>query len=63
LPITLSGVHESFQGLSIKRAEEELEKELIARALEKTGNNRTKAAQLLEISHRALLYKIKNYGL
>ncbi|MCC6502147.1 MAG: sigma-54-dependent Fis family transcriptional regulator [Deltaproteobacteria bacterium] len=63
LPITLSGVHEPFQGLSIKRAEEELEKELIARALEKTGNNRTKAAQLLEISHRALLYKIKSYGL
>ena len=58
-----SGLREPFNGLSIKKAEEELEKELISRALEKTGNNRTKAAQLLEISHRALLYKIKNYGL
>jgi len=63
LPLTLSGGHATVHGLSIKKAEEEIEKELIARALEKTGNNRTKAAQLLEISHRALLYKIKNYGL
>ena len=36
--------------------------ELIRRALEKTGGNRTRAAELLEISHRALLYKIKEYG-
>jgi len=28
-----------------------------------TGGNKTKAAELLEISHRALLYKIKEYGL
>ena len=37
--------------------------ELISRALEKTGGNRTRAAELLEISHRALLYKIKQYGI
>ncbi len=49
--------------LSIKKAEEALEKELISRALEKTGGNKTKAAELLEISHRTLLYKIKNYEL
>ena len=30
---------------------------------EMTGGNKTKAAELLEISHRALLYKIKGYGL
>ncbi len=53
----------SYPPLSIKRAEEELEKRLIKKALEITGGNRTKAARLLEISHRALLYKIKNYGL
>ncbi len=52
-----------FEGLSIKKASQAMEKELIARALEKTDGNRTKAAELLEISHRALLYKIKNYGL
>jgi two-component system response regulator AtoC len=37
------------------------EKELIRRALQQTGNNRTRAAQLLEISHRALMYKLKDY--
>ena len=33
------------------------------RALEKTGGNRTQASKLLEISHRALLYKIKDFGI
>ena len=46
---------------SIKKAEEILERELIKRALEKTGGNRTHAARLLEISHRSLLYKLKEY--
>ena len=46
---------------SIKKAEEILERELIRRALEKTGGNRTHAARLLEISHRSLLYKLKEY--
>jgi two-component system response regulator AtoC len=49
--------------LSIKRQGEALERVLIARALERTGGNRTRAAQLLELSHRALLYKIRDYGL
>ncbi len=49
--------------LSIKKATRAIERELIRRSLEKTGGNRTRAAELLEISHRALLYKIKEYGL
>ena len=49
--------------LSIKKAVRAIEHELIRRSLEKTHGNRTKAAELLEISHRALLYKIKEYGL
>jgi two-component system response regulator AtoC len=49
--------------LSIKRQGEALERTLIAKALERTGGNRTRAAQLLELSHRALLYKIRDYGL
>jgi two-component system response regulator AtoC len=53
----------AFDSLSIKRAEESIERDLIGRALEKTGGNRTHAARLLEISHRALLYKLKEYGL
>ncbi len=36
---------------------------LITRALKRTENNRTRAAQLLEISHRALMYKLKEYDL
>jgi two-component system response regulator AtoC len=49
--------------LSIKQKTAALEIELIQRALAKTGGNRTHAAKILEISHRALLYKLKEYGL
>jgi two-component system response regulator AtoC len=48
--------------LSIKKTTRIIEEELIRRALTKTGGNRTRAAELLEISHRALLYKIKEYA-
>jgi two-component system response regulator AtoC len=47
--------------LSIKKTHRVVEEILIRRALQKTKGNRTKAADLLEISHRALLYKIKDY--
>jgi two-component system response regulator AtoC len=50
-------------GLSLKRAAERLEREYIRKALEKTGGNRTQASRILEISHRALLYKLKEYGI
>ncbi|MBA2663634.1 MAG: sigma-54-dependent Fis family transcriptional regulator [Bradymonadaceae bacterium] len=49
--------------LSIKKMSSAMEKILIRRALEKTEGNRTSAAKLLQISHRALLYKIKDYKL
>ncbi len=49
--------------LSIKKASRAIEESLIRQALAKTRGNRTAAARLLEISHRALLYKIKDYGL
>ena len=51
----------SPESLSIKKGAQELERGLICRALEQTGGNRTHAAKLLEISHRALLYKLKEY--
>ncbi len=47
--------------LSVKKTVRFVEEVLIRRALHKTKGNRTKAAELLEISHRALLYKIKDY--
>jgi two-component system response regulator AtoC len=49
--------------LSVKRRTEELERALIREALERTRGNRTRAAKLLDLSHRALLYKIRDYGL
>jgi two-component system response regulator AtoC len=50
-------------GLSVKLNQRTLEQTLILRALDETGGNRTHAARLLEISHRALLYKLKEYGI
>jgi two-component system response regulator AtoC len=47
--------------LSVKKTVSAVEQILIKRALQKTKGNRTRAAELLEISHRALLYKIKDY--
>jgi two-component system, NtrC family, response regulator AtoC len=47
--------------LSVKKTVSAVEQILIRRALQKTKGNRTRAAELLEISHRALLYKIKDY--
>ena len=49
--------------LSIKERTTTLEINLIKRALEETKGNRTHAAKILEISHRTLLYKLKEYGL
>jgi two-component system response regulator AtoC len=47
--------------LSIKKTSAAIEEILIRRALTQTKGNRTRAAEILEISHRALLYKIKDY--
>jgi two-component system response regulator AtoC len=55
------------KGLSLKeisrRAVQEAEREVIARALEQCHWNRVKTAKMLGISYRALLYKIKDMGL
>jgi len=48
-------------GLSLKLAKRVWERDLIVRALEKTSGNRSRAAELLEISFPALLGKIKDY--
>jgi two-component system response regulator AtoC len=49
--------------LSVKRRLPALERELIARALERTRGNRTRASEILDLSTRALTYKIQEYGL
>ncbi|MEQ9401778.1 MAG: sigma-54 dependent transcriptional regulator [Longimicrobiales bacterium] len=48
--------------LSVKRHGARLEKHLIELALDRTGGNKTQAAELLELSPRALRYKIQEYG-
>jgi DNA-binding NtrC family response regulator len=42
---------------------EELEKDLFLQALEKTGNNKTLAAKLLDISYDTLRYQLKKFGI
>jgi len=42
---------------------EDIERSVVNKALEKTGNNKTAAAQLLGISFRALRYKLKKLGM
>lgn len=49
--------------LSIKERTAALEIDLINRALAQTKGNKTQAAKVLEISHRTLLYKLKEYGI
>jgi two-component system response regulator AtoC len=49
--------------LSIKKHTRRIEEELIRRALEKAAGNRHNASKLLGISYRALLYKIKEFGI
>jgi two-component system, NtrC family, response regulator AtoC len=46
-----------------RNAKDEAEAEAIARALDETNWNRKQAAVLLKISYKALLYKIRQYGI
>lgn len=48
---------------SLREALSEAEKRHIAEALDRTGGNHTHAAKLLQISRRALLYKIQEHNL
>ncbi len=62
---TLDPVQQRLESgeLSIKKTVAAVEEILIRRALQKTKGNRTRAAEILEISHRALLYKLKDYNI
>ncbi len=51
------------EDLSVKRHGARLERHLIQLALDRTGGNKTQAAELLDLSPRALRYKIQEYGL
>jgi len=51
------------EDLSIKRRGRALEDRLIRLALVRTNGNRTRAARILELSPRALQYKLKEYAI
>jgi two-component system response regulator AtoC len=63
LPDNLARAPEPADSFSLRRARRSFEIEWIRRALRATAGNRTRAARLLEISHRALLYKLKDLDL
>jgi two-component system response regulator AtoC len=52
-----------MDSLKLDEGLNKLEKLYIEKALYETGGNRTRAAEILGISRRGLLYKIKEYGL
>ena len=58
---------EDFSVVSLKEvaklAARQAEREMILMALRKTHWNRKRAAELLKISYKAMLYKLKNSGL
>jgi len=49
--------------LCLPNAVEQLERQLIAKALAQTNGNKSKAAKVLEISERSLWYKLSQYGI
>ena len=51
-----------FHSYSLKNGAEQMERQLISRALEATHGNKSRASELLEISYPSLLAKIKKYG-
>jgi two-component system response regulator AtoC len=51
------------EGFSLRHQRVLLERRLVTDALRESGGNRTRAARLLGISLRSLLYKIKEHGL
>jgi two-component system, NtrC family, response regulator AtoC len=62
VPAPTEGNGDSLKDIA-RRAARSAEREAMARVLGQTGWNRVRAAKVLKISYRALLYKIKEAGL
>lgn len=63
VPGPSKGLEDADATLSVKLRTAELERHLIQVALDRTGGNKTRAAELLDLSTRALRYKLQDYGL
>lgn len=53
----------SLEGVKLEKIVENIERELIEKALQKTGGIKKKAADLLGISFRSMRYRLEKYGL
>jgi two-component system response regulator PilR (NtrC family) len=51
------------EGASLDAAVDRLEKELLLKALERAGGNKTEAAKLLNISFRSMRYRLDKHGI
>jgi two-component system, NtrC family, response regulator AtoC len=60
---TSIGVASAQPGLTLRNRRTATEIDAISWALEQTGWNRKRAADLLSISYRGLLYKIRQYNI
>ncbi|MGH7820868.1 MAG: sigma 54-interacting transcriptional regulator, partial [Candidatus Binatia bacterium] len=58
-----SDVREQGRGLRLDEALDQLEREMILRALEETKHVKVRAARLLGISERSLWYKLRKHGI
>lgn len=58
-----AAVEISEDGIDLEPALENLEKQYLIKALEKSGGSKTKAAELLGMSFRSYRYKLTKYGL
>ena len=61
VPVPVSNGHQNGNSLRVGTTVAQMEKELILKTLESCGDNRTKAAEILEISVRTLRNKLKEY--
>jgi two-component system response regulator AtoC len=53
----------TYADISLKEAVKDLEKKMIVEALARTQGNKTKAAEMLELSYATLFAKIKEFGI
>jgi two-component system response regulator PilR (NtrC family) len=51
------------EGIDLKKSIQDMEKNLILKALKRTGGSRKATAKLLNISFRTLKFKLDRYGL
>jgi DNA-binding NtrC family response regulator len=62
-PAAVSAPSNASADLSLDSRRRESEKEALVNALAQSGNNRTRAARLLEVSRRTLYNKLREHGL